>query len=243
MPVAEPESLRWRRLSGAPPQPDSERRPGRPGPGCGGAAGDSSSCIALGQQNCSQQPSNIKSINLNGSSHGEGPSGPSAGPPLRMFGCMARLRWAGYPSDSGDRGTTTPSGGRSPSCCGPRRTSTPSGQRRAAAGAAAADGRTLDARWRVELGSWRRRAAPCLLGSVVDCCCAAAAAALGRPGRSAARPGAGGGGAASVAWCYGRWARAADGAAGTARQGGLRQVTLGLVGSYVHTHSVLHQCI
>jgi hypothetical protein len=42
-------------------------------------------------------------------------------------------------------------GRRSPSCCGPRRTSAPSGQRRAAAGAAAADGRTLDARWRVEL--------------------------------------------------------------------------------------------
>jgi hypothetical protein len=30
------------------------------------------------------------------------------------------------------------------------------------------------------------------------------------------------------------------GPAGTARQGGPRQVTLGLVGSYVHTHSVLH---
>jgi hypothetical protein len=35
----------------------------------------------------------------------------------------------------------------------------------------------------------RRRAA---LGLVVGCCCAAAVAARGRPGRSAARPGAGG---------------------------------------------------
>jgi hypothetical protein len=39
------------------------------------------------------------------------------------------LRWAGYPSDSGDRGTTTQSGGRCPSRCGPERTSTLSGHR------------------------------------------------------------------------------------------------------------------
>jgi hypothetical protein len=98
------------------------------------------------------------------------------------------------------------------------------------------------------LGSWRTRGRRAALsfnrlsgpGSVVDCCCAAAAAAQGRPGRSSARPGVGGGGAASAAWCHGRWA--ADGPAGTARQGGPRQVrvTMGLVGSYVHTHSVLH---
>jgi hypothetical protein len=120
-----------------------------------------------------------------------------------MIGCMARLRWAGYSSEYGDRWTTTRSGGLSPGRCCPERTLMPSGHLicvvpkqmgRLGFGNAGKAWQLVEAR--CSLLEFCRRLLPC--------CCSAAAAPGGSPPLG---PRTGGRGAASAAQSRGRDSR------------------------------------